>query len=59
MKVAISYTSTENAAENLNAEIPGWDFAQIVSESKSEWNKLLSRIEVEGGTLEQQRNNFV
>jgi len=58
MKVAISYSSTENAAENLNAEIPGWDFAQIVSESKSEWNKLLSRIEVEGGTLEQQKRFY-
>ncbi len=50
MKVGISYTSIENAALNLKAELPNWDFDEVVLASKSEWNELLGRINVEGGT---------
>ncbi|GLR17900.1 GH92 family glycosyl hydrolase [Portibacter lacus] len=46
MKVAISYTSNENAALNLETEIPDWDFDQIVADSKSEWNQMLGRIKI-------------
>lgn len=53
MKVAISYTSIENARANMNAELPGWDFEKIVAESKKEWNSMLSRIQVSGGTENQ------
>jgi predicted alpha-1,2-mannosidase len=58
MKVAISYTSMANAYLNLQAELPGWDFEQTVLESKLEWNSMLSRIEIEGGTNEQQRRFY-
>ncbi|MDO1499355.1 hypothetical protein Q2T40_03745 [Winogradskyella maritima] len=34
MKVGISYTSKENAALNLEKEIPHWSFEQVVKESK-------------------------
>jgi len=54
MKAALSYTSTENAQLNLQAELPGWDFDKVVSDSKEEWNSLLSRIQIEGGTETQQ-----
>ncbi|MGB3146087.1 MAG: GH92 family glycosyl hydrolase [Maribacter sp.] len=50
MKVGISYTSMENAAFNLSKELPNWDFEQVVLDSKREWNDLLGRIAVEGGT---------
>lgn len=53
MKVAISYTSMENARKNMKAELPGWDFEQTVSDSKKEWNEKLSRIEVSGGSEKQ------
>lgn len=46
MKVAISYTSSENAASNMEAELPDWDFNKTVAESKKEWNELLGRIQV-------------
>ncbi|MEO9891392.1 GH92 family glycosyl hydrolase [Aurantibacter sp.] len=49
MKVSISYTSIENAATNMQTELPTWDFNQIVADSKNEWNSMLSRITVEGG----------
>ena len=53
MKVAIAYTSIEQARKNLNVELPHWDFNQVVSESDEEWNSMLSKIKVEGGTEKQ------
>lgn len=50
MKVALSYTSEENARINMGEENPGWDFYKVVEDSKAEWNSLLSRIEVKGGS---------
>jgi predicted alpha-1,2-mannosidase len=57
MKVAISYTGTEQARMNLEEELAHWDFDKVVEESATEWNDLLSRIEVEGGT-EKQKTKF-
>lgn len=50
MKVAISYVSEEQARLNLTSELPHWDFEKSVKESREDWNKWLSRIEIEGGT---------
>ncbi|MCK0157281.1 GH92 family glycosyl hydrolase [Cellulophaga sp. F20128] len=53
LKVAISYTSIENARKNMDAELSGWDFDKTVAESKTEWNDMLSRIKISGGTKKQ------
>jgi predicted alpha-1,2-mannosidase len=58
MKVAISYVSVEEAKNNLNIELPHWDFDRIVKESATEWNAWLDKIEVEGGTLTEQRRFY-
>lgn len=58
MKAAISYTSDENAGINLKNELPHWDFDQTLKESYDQWNEMLSRIAVKGGTLEQQRRFY-
>jgi predicted alpha-1,2-mannosidase len=58
MKVAISYTSVEGAHKNLEAELNHWDFERVVLESQEEWNELLSRIEIEGGTQTEQRRFY-
>jgi predicted alpha-1,2-mannosidase len=58
MKVGVSYTSVENANINIQEELPHWDFDKVVSESKSEWNNLLGRIKVEGGTATDQRRFY-
>lgn len=58
MKVAISYVSIEEARKNMQAELPHWDFARVVKESAGEWDQWLSRIEVEGGTLTEQRRFY-
>lgn len=58
MKAGISYTSLPNATLNLSTELPHWDFDQVVDESQEEWNNLLSRIEVKGGTEKDQRRFY-
>ncbi|SDL28963.1 alpha-1,2-mannosidase, putative [Catalinimonas alkaloidigena] len=57
LKVAISYTSLANARSNLEAELPHWDFDRVHRESTDQWNAMLGRIRVEGGT-EAQRVKF-
>lgn len=52
-KVGISYVSTANAAANLAAEDPGWSFSAIKTAAQSQWNALLSKIAVTGGSRSQ------
>ena len=54
LKVAISYVSVEQARKNMLTELSRWDFEQVKQSSFSEWNDWLGRIEVEGGSREQQ-----
>jgi predicted alpha-1,2-mannosidase len=58
MKVAISYTSVEEAKNNMKVELPQWDFERVVKESAAEWDQWLGRIDVEGGTLTEQRRFY-
>lgn len=57
MKIGISFVSAENAKQNLDKEIGGKSFAAIRAAAKAEWEKLLSKVEVKGGT-EKQRSLF-
>lgn len=58
MKVGISFTSQEAAAANRLAEAPDWNFDQVVKAAGNEWNEMLGRIKVEGGTYKQQRRFY-
>jgi len=58
MKAGISYTSNENAKKNVAAELSHWNFDQVVSDSKAEWNAFLGRIKVTGGTDKDQRRFY-
>jgi putative alpha-1,2-mannosidase len=50
VKIGISYTSIENARNNLKTECPHWDFDQVVQESLDVWNDWLGKVEVKGGS---------
>jgi predicted alpha-1,2-mannosidase len=54
VKFAISYTGIDNARNNLNTDKSNWDFDAVRQSSQNEWNKWLGRIDVKGGTNEQQ-----
>jgi predicted alpha-1,2-mannosidase len=57
-RVGISYVSVANAEANLAAENPGWDFSAIQQKAGAAWNTDLSRIEVQGGTEDQQETFY-
>lgn len=50
LKVAVSYTSIDNARRNLESESRLWNFDQQRAASQNEWNEMLGRIAVKGGT---------
>ncbi len=52
IRYGLSWISTGQARENLQ-EIAGRGFDEISGRARSAWNKVLSKIEVEGGTLDQ------
>ncbi|MEV4318927.1 GH92 family glycosyl hydrolase [Actinocrispum sp. NPDC049592] len=54
VKVAISYVSVDNAWANLSAENPGWQVAPVAAQTRTAWRKLLSKVEIGGGTHDQQ-----
>lgn len=49
-RVGISYVSLEDARDNLARENPGWDFDRVKQQADAQWNAVLNRIQVEGGT---------
>ncbi|PKQ69465.1 alpha-mannosidase [Labilibaculum manganireducens] len=52
-EVGVSYVSIANARMNLNAESNQFDFEKTRLQAKEEWNNILSRVKVEGGTEDQ------
>ena len=54
VKFSVSYTNIENARNNMDMECDHWDFDKVLADARQEWNKWLGRIEVQGGTNEQQ-----
>lgn len=53
VKVGVSFVSEDQALLNLETEIPNWNFDEVRSDAREEWNEKLSRIEVKGGTENQ------
>jgi predicted alpha-1,2-mannosidase len=47
LKVGISPVSSQNALANIQAEIPGWDFAKVQRAADAEWNKELGKVTIE------------
>lgn len=54
VQMGVSFVSMENARENLDKEQSGKSFDEIRAAATREWNEMLGRIQVEGGTGEQQ-----
>jgi len=55
VRTGTSFTSIEAARNNLNAEIPAWDFDALRSRTTRAWKEALDAITVEGGTATQRR----
>ncbi|HEX8548166.1 MAG TPA: glycoside hydrolase domain-containing protein, partial [Cytophagaceae bacterium] len=46
-KFSISFISTGKAQENMQKELPSWDFQSTLELSKNKWEKLLSTITIQ------------
>lgn len=57
VKVAVSAVSAENALQNLDAEIPGWDFDALRESTRAKWDTELSRIQIDG-SMEQKKTFY-
>ena len=55
VKIGTSFTSLEEAAKNLDAEEPGWDFNAVEQKTEAVWRERLHRIEIEGASAEQRK----
>jgi len=55
LKVGISPVSTDNALDNITAEIPGWDFKKVVTEASQKWESQLSKIDIQTDNKDQQK----
>jgi len=47
IKVGVSAVSRSNALENLEAEIPHWDFDKIRAAAQAKWAEPLARVDVQ------------
>ena len=50
LKTGLSFVSIENAKENLEHDIPDWNFKAVYNRSRELWNNSISLINIEGGT---------
>ncbi len=58
IKVASSFISHDQAALNLNNEIGSDSFDETLSKARNTWNNELGKIEIEGGTTDQQKTFY-
>ncbi len=54
VKVGISFVSITGARANLAAEIPDWNFDHVRLQAREHWANAIRRMEVTGGTEDQQ-----
>lgn len=47
VKIALSSVSVDGAKNNLQKEIPNWDFDAVVGKNQEAWNTYLNRIDIE------------
>jgi predicted alpha-1,2-mannosidase len=58
IKFALSPVSTVNALQNMQAEIPHWNFEQTKQEAQESWNKELNKIVISSNSEEEKINFY-
>jgi len=53
VKAGISFVDLAGAKENLEQDIPGWDFDTVKSDAHERWAQALDGIDVKGGSATQ------
>ncbi|MCF7847990.1 MAG: GH92 family glycosyl hydrolase [Kiritimatiellales bacterium] len=50
LKSGISFVSMKGARENLEHDIPGWNFDGMKGKSRDRWNKSMNMMHIKGGS---------
>jgi predicted alpha-1,2-mannosidase len=50
LKAGISFVNMEGARQNLEHDIPGWDFDQVRSRARALWEKAFAGVVIKGGS---------
>lgn len=58
IKFALSPVSTLGALQNLQAEIPGWDFEQVKNDVQNAWQRELEKISIQSQSREEKENFY-
>lgn len=58
IKLAISPVSTVGAIENMQTEIPHWDFDLVRQQAKDQWNRELNKVQLETADTEALTNMY-
>ena len=53
VKIATSFISIEQARQNLENEIPDWDFQKVVDGNRTDWKKYFDRVIVDSESEDQ------
>ncbi|RXS93926.1 glycoside hydrolase family 92 protein [Silvibacterium dinghuense] len=57
-KVGISFLSAEQARQNVQQEIPAWNFDAVHAAATALWNKELAKLSLSGETASQRRQLY-
>jgi alpha-1,2-mannosidase, putative len=57
-KVGISFISAEQAKQNVEQEVPAWNFAAVHAAAKSLWNTQLAKLQMKGESESQRRQLY-
>ena len=58
MKVGISFVSVGNATGNMLTEDSGWSLGRVEAAATKDWNAILGRVRIGGGSRSQQRTFY-
>lgn len=58
IKIGISFLSELKAKNNIEAEIPHWNFNTVLSSLENKWEQLVSRIKLSPDTSEEYKKMF-
>ncbi|HTX56014.1 MAG TPA: GH92 family glycosyl hydrolase [Candidatus Acidoferrales bacterium] len=58
VQVAISFVDMQGALNNLDAEAKSWDITTVRNAALAAWQRMLSRVEISGGTTTDQRQFY-
>jgi len=58
VKVGISPVSSENALLNINTEIPGWNFNEVVAKADKAWDMQLQKVKIKTDSLSQMKKFY-